>query len=36
MATSPSHQVGEWIGDFFENSIINLFKADYYEKRILS
>lgn len=23
MATSPSHQLGEWIGDFFERSIIN-------------
>lgn len=22
MATSPSHQLGEWIGDFFEDSII--------------
>ena len=32
MATSPSHQVGEWIGDFFENSIINYLKPIIMKK----
>ena len=32
MATSPSHQLGEWIGDFFEVAIIQYLKPIVSQK----